>query len=129
MKGNNITKTCWNQPGAGDSCDPLEPGEAGLEGAVEGAGDAGHSGQDGQERGDQPVLLGGLGRVLGRVRWQAGGTWVASVNVIAGERAVLTSQESAVQRQAIISARFLHESFVSLLDVIAQDNFSKKRER
>ena len=73
--------------------------------------------------------MGAVGQVLGLVRLQAGGTWVASVNVMAGERAVLTSQESAVQRQAIISAHFLHESFVSLLVVIAQDNFSKKRER
>ena len=43
------------------------------EGAVEGAGDAGHGGQHRQERSDQPVLLGGLGRVLGR--GQVAGGW------------------------------------------------------
>ena len=54
------------------------------EGAVEGAGDAGHGGQHRQERSDQPVLLGGLGRVLGQV---AGGRDLGSQRECDGGRA------------------------------------------
>ena len=62
-----LAVTCWNQ-----------------EGVVEGAGDAGHGGQHGQERSDQPVLLGGLGRVLGQV---AGGRDLGSQRECDGGRA------------------------------------------